>query len=81
MKLRCLPLVTASVSHLRLNMEFSETGHFLQFVLQSGTTPSMPQHLAGFIVAVRFAVLVLQLLVGPNCLQEFNLAPQQNPAL
>lgn len=66
MKLHCLPLVTASVSRLRFNMEFSETGYFLQFVLQSGTTPSMPQHSAASVVAVRFAVLVLQLLAGPN---------------
>lgn len=66
MKLHCLPLVTAFVCHLRFNVEFSETRHFLQLVLQSGTTPSMPQHSAAFIVPVRFAVLVLQLLVGPS---------------
>lgn len=59
MKLHCLPLVTVSVCHLRFNMEFSETRQFLQFVLQSGTTPAV-------IVPVRFAVLVLQLLVGPS---------------
>lgn len=62
MKLHCLPLVTASVCHLRFNMEFSETS--LQLVLQSGTTSSMSQHSAAFIVAVRFSALVLQLLVG-----------------
>lgn len=65
MKLHCLPLVTAFVCHLRFNVEFSETRHFLQLVLQSGTTPTMPQHCA-FTVPVRFAVLVLQLSVGPS---------------